>query len=327
MKRLMMACGAAVALAVPLALLPAANAAAPTTTLSPGRIERGPDVRIPHMEGTTVVDGSRRIKVRAQGAVLLGKVAPTAYVVWAFGSQAQRVLRVTPHGVRVLVPSSNLATAVLSSDGSRVAVEPVGDHTGTTVKVFSAKTGDLLRKRRFNFSAQLLDFGDRLILTGFPNRTVRTFWWNHRTNVTQRIVAKNTYFADTRTNRLAYTTFGPDGDCTVLAAISAPRKPIWRTCGDHEVRAISPDGSRIATGSPAGEGTNRMTIRTGNGRALAHFRVQSLEGRPAGFGPVAWETNRALLMLTRGPYKTATIRCTATSCNRASALTPTEWPE
>jgi len=40
------------------------------------------------------------------------------------------------------------------------------------------------------------------------------------------------------------------------------------------------------------------------------------------FGPLQWETDRALLLDANGAQRSATVRCVVRDCERASALRP-----
>lgn len=323
MKRLLSACAATAALAVPLAMLPTAAHAEPTKNLSPAQIERGPNPKIPYVQGTTVVDGSRKVKVNAVQVDLLGKAGTASYVVIATGIDGAnvRLLRVRAgQPAKVLARGDQVWDAVLSGNGTRVALTTRATATRTTIKVISTSTGATQRTSTFRGSVNKLDFaGDRVLLSSWG--PTRTFVWNYRTNVRKTINNKTGYDGDFKSNRLAFYTADPyDDGCSVLTRITAPTKPIWRSCKDR-VAALSPDASRLATIDilSDGIGPNRVTMRTGTGRALVSFKT-------SWFGQLQWETNRALLLDTHGRNWTATVRATATTVNRASALSRTVNP-
>ena len=50
-----------------------------------------------------------------------------------------------------------------------------------------------------------------------------------------------------------------------------------------------------------------------HGRVLAHYVT-------GWFGPLSWESDRALLLNTNGRQKSAMVRCRIAACERASAL-------
>lgn len=323
MKRLLSACAATAALAVPLAMLPTAAHAEPTKNLSPNQIERGPNPKIPHVQGTTVVDGTRKVKVGAVEVDLLGKAGTSSYIVIATGRDGAnpRLLRVRAgQPAKVLARGEQVREAVLSGNGTRVALTTRATATRTTLKVINTSTGATQRTTAFQGSINKLDFaGDRVLLSSWG--PARTFVWNYKTNGRKAINNKTGYAGDFQSNRLAFYSADPfEGGCSVLTRISAPTKPIWRSCKDR-VAAISPDASRLATIDilSDGIGPNRVTMRTGTGRALVSFKT-------SWFGEIKWETNRALLLDTHGRNWTATVRVTATAVDRASALSRTVNP-
>ncbi|WP_154402894.1 hypothetical protein [Nocardioides speluncae] len=325
MRRAFLAIMAATAVAatvLPSGALPAAHAE-PTKNLKPAAIKRGPDPRIPHVQGNTVVDGDRRIVVNAQVVRLLGKAGPASYVVQASaGSGANlRPLRVgVGQPAKVLLRGEKTWSAKLNTSGTRVAVTDSQTSQRTLLRLIDTRSGTSVRTARFTgLVREKLDYdGNRLLLTiKFPDRTVL---WNTRTNTRRMVKAKFGYLADFKADRLAYYTGGTahEGNgCSVLTRISAPSKPIWRSCR-YRITAISPDASRLATDLTLdpGQGTSPVTVRNGSGRALHTFTAHH------GFSGFTWETNRALLMETNGSRWTALTRCTGTRCNRASALRP-----
>lgn len=322
MKRLLSACAVTAALAVPLAMLPTAAHAEPIKTLSPNKIERGPDPKIPHVQGTTVVDGTRKVRVSGVQVHLLGK-AGTSYIVVSTGKDGAnpRLLRVRAgQPAKVLARGEQVREAELSDNGARVALTTRSATSRTTIKVISTSTGGTQRTSTFQGSVDKLDFsGDRVLLSTWS--PARTFTWNYRTDGRRTITNKTGYEGDYSSNRLAYFTADPfEGGCSVLTRITAPTKPIWRSCKDR-VEAISPDASRLATVDKLsdGIGPKRVTMRSGAGTALVTFKT-------AWFGAIEWETNRAVLLETHGHTRTATVRATATTVNRASVLTRTVQP-
>ncbi|WP_109509894.1 hypothetical protein [Nocardioides speluncae] len=323
MKTLLTAGVAAATLLAPLTLLTAATATAPTTTLRPAQIERGPNPKIPHVDGTTVVDGSRRIRVNADFVALVGKSGTDSYIVHASNDDGSnvRLLRVSTRARKVLARGEHAWETELSADGKRIAsVAHSGNGRSSTVRVISAKTGAVLHRGWFAGTVSLLEFtGGRVLLSQLRGPGGRTLWWNPTANTRTTLIKKVAYLADARANRLAFHTADPfEGGCSVLSKLSSPSTRIWRSCRER-VAAISPDASRLATDTIIEDHPDAGVthVRTGAGRLLATYRAEA-------FGRVQWETNRALLMETHGRTRAATIRCTPTACNRASKLSPSQ---
>lgn len=326
MKHLLTAGLAAATLLAPLTLLTAATAAAPTTTLRPAQIERGPNPKIPHVDGTTVVDGTRRIKVNAGHVDLVGKAGPATYIVTAHTADGRnpRLLRVTSGSTRVLARGNQVSDAELSGDGKRIALVDYPGTPTSVLRVISSSTGAVQHRQVFGHSTFVLEFtAGRVLLSYWRTDHGRTFWWHPATGAQTTLLRKVAYLADAATNRLAFNTgdplaFGAAQNCSVLTKLSSPSARIWRSCQER-VAAISPDASRLATESLIQDGPDSGTrrLRSGTGRLLATFRAEA-------FGRVQWETNRAALLETHGRTWAATIRCTPTACNRASKLRPSQ---
>jgi hypothetical protein len=313
---------AAVALTTAALLLGSAApaAAVPETELRPARLERGEDVKLPHLEGKTIVDGDVRVEVRAPRLRLLGKSGDD-YVVGASnrsGGGDFRVLRVTAEGERsVLLRGIPIWELVLSGDGSQIGFASVRGPESTRVRAWDATDGDLEADRRFRGSNTLLDFDEeRMVLGGWgPNRT---FWWHTRTDRTRRIAGRPGHAADIGADRVATYTRDPyRNGCTVVTSLSNPDERLWRSC-DERVATFSPNGRRMTTISLLADGLGPVDIwlRRSGGRLLAHYTT------PGWFGAQEWETNRALLLDTVGRTKQAVVRCEIADCERASDLSP-----
>ncbi|NYD42372.1 hypothetical protein [Nocardioides panaciterrulae] len=297
--------------------LAAPAAAVPDTRLRPGALERGPDVTIPHIEGTTVVDGDTRIRVPAGQVRLLGTSGP-AYVVGASDSSGTdhfRVLRLTASGGRtVVLRGVPIWDTWLSGDGARLAWADQGRHR-TGIRVWDSRDGRLEAHRRFLGAVNILDFaGTRMVLGGWgPDRT---FWWNTGTDGTRRIAQRPGYAAKISADRVATYDRDPyDGGCSVVSTLRG-RDRVWRSC-DERVQVFSPRHGRMAT-IPIladGLGARDTWVRAAGGRLLAHYSARY-------FGLLTWETEKALLLDTNGARKAATVRCVVADCERASALRP-----
>ncbi|WP_109509895.1 hypothetical protein [Nocardioides speluncae] len=327
MNRLLAVVTATAALLVPLGAAAASAQAEPTTPLRPAEIKRGPNPQVPYVKGTTIIDGDRRIKVNAGRIGLHGTAGPSAYIVGASSASGEnrRLLRVAADGTtRVLLRADlrALSTVLVADDGARIAYLSAEGRRKSTVKVLSAVTGGLQYQRSFSGWTSLHDVdGRRLLATVWGNNGPRTLIW--RLGGTNRtVVFKDAYTGDLSANRVAFYSKDPyQGGCSVLTRISRPADRIWRSCRDR-IEPASPDWSRLMTVGllDDGLGSRAITMRTGTGRALRTFTVDGW------FDLSEWEDNRTILVVTHGEHWTATIRCTASSCNRASKLTRTVWP-
>ncbi len=319
MKRSLAAVAATTATLLPGLLLglAAPAAAAPDIRLRPAALERGPDVTIPHVEGTTVVDGDTRIRVRAGQVRLLG-TSGRAYVVGASdrsGTDHFRVLRLTSSGGRrVVLRGVPIWDTRLSGDGTQLAWADQGRHR-TGIRVWNSRTGRLETHRRFKGAVNILDFDEtRMVLGGWgPDRT---FWWNTRTDQTLRIARRPGYAAKISADRVATYTHDPyDGGCSMVSTLRGHHR-VWRSC-HQRVQVFSPLHGRMAT-IPIladGLGARDTWVRAPGGRLLAHYSARY-------FGVLTWETEKALLLDTNGARKAATVRCVVGDCERASALRP-----
>lgn len=306
----------AAALIATLASLPQAAAAGDTVSVNPGKLDRGADVRGPHIEGKRVVDGDVRVKVRGKQRFLLG-TSGDAYVVQVLRKERFQVVRVRPGAEEVKLVQSSPEQVVLSDDGTTIAVlDKIARRTSIDVR--SAVDGELLGTGgRFRGYPSLLDLdGDHLIVASFEKGATDFDWTTGtRTTITKRPV----YRADISSNRLALFTDDPyDGGCTVVAPLSRPKKKLWRSC-DEAVLHFSPDGKRMVNTYilADGLGPNRVSERTVRGSLLASYKVGGF------FGAIWWESDTDLLLEANGKKKAATVRCSAGDCERASDLRPT----
>ncbi|GAW49138.1 MULTISPECIES: hypothetical protein [unclassified Nocardioides] len=297
----------------------AAAPEAPTVELKPGSIERGADIAGPHVEGSTVVDGSLRITLDSPHVSLLG-TSGKAYVVLVSekDGSAPKVLRVRrDDGYRVLTRGQDSWDVVLSDDGDHLLSTPSYSAHRTVVRVLDATTGDPVQERTFPGSATVLSAdGGRAVLGSWgPDRT---FWWDFVADDTRRISNRPGYAADIDADRVASYTGDPyDGGCSLVTDLGPSPQKLSRSC-DERVTAFSPDGLRMATIHilSDGLGPNAVNVRrTHHGALLARYTAEW-------FGAITWETSSILLLDTNGRAKAATIRCEVASCERASDLKP-----
>ncbi|MCY7395611.1 MAG: hypothetical protein LH468_05540 [Nocardioides sp.] len=287
--------------------------------LKPTQLPRGGDVAVPHIEGTTVVDGSTRIPVTGSERVTLLGRSGAGYVVAAFDDQGrQHVLRATTSGVTPLVRPSRKGDLVqLSADGTRLAQAASTRGTRTRVRVWDAGSGALVGSRTLTGSTTLLDLdGSRVLL---HNDVVATQLWSPDTDAVTAVSKRRGYRADIAADRLATFDRDPfDGGCTVVSRLSKPGKPLWRSCNER-VESWSGDGRRMATVDllSDGIGPSQVLVRGAGGASKAVYRIRGY------FGLLTWESAKALLLEAYGRKKGATLRCTGATCVRASDLVPT----
>ncbi|WP_232677736.1 hypothetical protein [Nocardioides sp. R-C-SC26] len=295
----------------------ARSAAAPAQSLQPTALARGVDVRVPHLEGTTIVDGDVRIPLRGRDAVLLGE-SGDGYVVMVrqAGVWSARYIAAGKQA-RVLAARTNVDRVMLSSDGGQVAVITRQNRRGTAIEVRDVATGEVVGGERFAGYPRVLDMLDGVaIVGGWENGAIR---WDVAADTTEAITARPSYAADIAANRLAFFTKDPyQGGCSVVSRLTKPGVALWRSCREA-VRAFSPNGRRVLTVHKLadGLGPNLVRARTITGELVGTYTA------PFYFGTLAWEDNQHALLEVAGRKKTATVRCSATACERASDLRPT----
>jgi hypothetical protein len=295
-------------------------AAAPTYDVKPAALPRGADVRIPHMDGRTIVDGSTRIPVQATFADLLGK-APAGYVVGTHDADfaSPRFWLYRTDGTRLLLTSGwDDNEPQLSDNGSRLALTDYRSNaTVTRVLVLDTSDGTRVGGREFATYASVLDVeaGRAVVNT----RRSGTIVWNARENTVRNVSGRQAYAADL-SNRL-FASYAKSGNndgskCSVLASVSSPSTRIWTSC-TQRIMAFNSDASRLATSYllPEGPGPNKVEVHRRSGALLATYRINGW------FGGAEFESSRKLLLEASGWTWTATARCDLAGCVRASRLT------
>ncbi|MCW2793581.1 MAG: hypothetical protein JWO76_2679 [Nocardioides sp.] len=294
---------------------------APVTQLRPAHLDRGADEALPHLDGSTIVDGDLRIPVRAGWFRLLGR-SGDAYVVRASnpgGTAHVRIVRVRTDGsARVLGRGSRLYDGILSDEGDRVVAAWPARRGDTRVRVLDARTGRLVLSRLFGGDVAVLDAaGHRVLLGG--SGPARTLWWDTERDRAQRVLGRTGYVADIRADRFAtFTRPAELGGCSVVRSLSTPREVLWRSCRER-VQAFAPGGRRLATfpidltGAAAD-----VHVRRIHGGDLAHYRTGF-------FGRVRWETGSRLLLDTTRRGASAVVRCRLADCERASDVVAVEY--
>ncbi|KRF36380.1 hypothetical protein [Nocardioides sp. Soil805] len=309
----------AVAIGTAGALLAAApaGAAVPTTDLDPADLSRGPDIAIPHLDGTTFVDGDRRVAIDAERVTLLGR-SGRAFILGTSGEDGlgpHRVVRLRPDdSVTPLLKASPWSITV-SEDGRRLVRLRNGNRRSSPVSVHSARSGRLVAKRGFPDYPNILGMDGRRVLMSTWERG--TFWWDLRTGRTPLVTTRVGGVADVGHDLLSTYTADPylDG-CTVLSRLSRPGRTLWTSCHER-VESVNPDGTGIATVHilSDGVGPGRVSVRTVRGTLLARYDAGQW------FGAIGWEDADTVLLDTNGTQY-ATVRCRLTECENATDPEP-----
>ena len=299
------------------ALIAATPAGAAPTDLDPADLPRGADIAIPHMDGTTFVDGDRRVAIDAERATLLGR-SGRAFVIGTSGEDGlrpYRILRLRPDDtIKPLLRSSPWGITV-SEDGKRLVRLGNGTRRSSPVSIHSARSGKLLRERGFPDYPSVLGMQGRRVLLTTWDRGV--FWWDVRGGRTTTVTSRPAGHADLEHDLLATYTGDPylDG-CTVLSRLSRPARTLWRSCSER-VESVNTDGTGIATVHilSDGIGPGRVTLRTVRGAKVARYDAERW------FGSIRWEDAETVLLDTNGT-EFATVRCVLTTCENASDPEP-----
>jgi hypothetical protein len=322
-------CALALSLAVPLsgpvtAAPPAAAEPVPVTKISPGTLDRGADIAVPHVRRRTIVDGDRRVTLNAPYVRLLGKAGGDYVVHVADADRTNpRILRVAPDGAKEkLLRGIDGFSVRLSTGGTRLASTHVKGGDQTVVKVWSAATGLLDVKKSFDGVVSILDFsGPALLLGGTgPSRTVR---FDVEAVETDQVSNRHGYAASIAGDRLATYTRDPyAGGCTLVTKLSRPGVELWRSCRQR-VELFSPAGRRMATVAlmSDGVGPDFVRVHASRGRTLARYRIEGL------FGQLRWEDDTRLLLDANGRRQFAVVRCDRAACERATGLSPAQSPK
>lgn len=297
---------------------PTATAAGQVVKIKLRALDRGPDIRIPHLEGRTLVDGDIRVRVRGTQRYLLGK-AGDGYVLQVLRKDDYQLVRVAPASNQRVLTEGSPGESVLSDDGTTVAViDKISRRT--SIEIRSAVDGEVIASRSgFRGYPNLVDLdGDHLVVASFENGAVD---WNWRADTIDKITKKPLYEADLSSDRLAYFTDDPyNGGCTVVTTLTRPRKELWRSCREA-VLEFSPNGQRIVTTHKLSDGIGPSQVweRKVGGRLLASYTAGAY------FGHISWENNADLLLDAYNRMHGSTVRCSEGACERASKVraTPT----
>lgn len=300
-------------------LVASPSSAAATTTINPGKLPRGADVAIPHLEKKTIVDGSVRIRISAPTVRMLGK-SGTGYVVGTADRTGSRgvLLRVAADGTQTRLGRADIYLTELSGDGQNLVSTTIPSNRKSLITVRSATTGATVASRAFKGYASALDADTDRVLVGGAGKT---WLWTTSTGSVSVVSDHAGYAGDLSADVVAGYTKDPyRGGCTVVSKLSTGQQ-LWRSCKER-VQTFNADGSRMATIDllSDGIGPGYVAVRGSTGQKLAAYTVKGW------FGAIDFETTTALLLDTNGARKTATVRCTDTGCERASDLSPTVQP-
>lgn len=298
-------------------LVPSTAGAVPTTELDPADLPRGADIAVPHVDGTTFVDGDRRVTIDAGRLTLVGR-SGRAFILGTSkhnGLGPYRILRLRPDdSTRTLLRASPWSVS-LSEDGRRLVHEATGSRRSSTISVRSARTGTLVAERGFPDYPDVLGMQGRRVLLSTWERGVS--WWDTRSGRTVLVTTRPGSRADPGHDLLATYTGDPylDG-CTVLSRLSRPGRVLWRSCTER-VDEFGPDGRSMATIHilSDGVGPGRITLRSVRGTLRARYDAAQW------FGAVRWEDPDTVLLDTNGTQY-ATVRCRLTACENATDPEP-----
>ncbi len=312
--------GLAASAAAPMLALAPADAAE-TIAIKPASLPRGPDIKGPHLDGTTIVDGDVSVKVKRPNVRLYGKwhdqyVAATGTSAW----DKVKLVRISASGkVTLLREFIDPFTAVLDAKNDQIAYSYGGNTQKPTLAVYDFGIGDEVQVHGFVAMPQLLGFDDGLMVASFAEPKAKTITWNTVTDEIVKVNAKQGNYVSVAHDLLGYYSKDPQfGGCQVLAHLSNPGDVLWTNCGQR-IEAVSPDGKRVAT-IPLltdGLGARDVIVRKATGKVLAHYTIDNF------FGTIWWETNTKLLMDANGKTKAATVRCQVAVCSRATPVHPT----
>src|SRR3954447_25443509 len=215
MRRLLPITTALVALAAPL-LGAAAADAAPTIAIKPGKIARGPDIAVPHLDDKTVVDGSVRVQARSPRVLLYGKwhdhyIAATGDREWG----NVKLVRIAQSGkVKVLRKFIDPFQTMLDAEADQV-VYSYGDSTQKpTLAVYDLGLGREVSVNTFASLPELLEFDEGLVVASFGSFKVKTITWDTVIDETNRVNAKFGNFASKAHDLLGFYSKDPDqGGC------------------------------------------------------------------------------------------------------------------
>lgn len=308
---------ASVALTALVTPLSAAYAAESVDLSRPATLERGANIALPHLEGTTVVDADLRIEV--PGAVALLGTAADDYVVQVRRERGARyrVVRISSEDERtVLLRGQRAQAAELSDDGAHLVSSDW--ERRATLTAYDATDGSEVASRVFRIYPEVLDIDEGSVLISTWQPAQRTLAWDLATDSRTAVADQVGYQADLSADRLAVYTGDPyQGGDSQVVRVSDPDSVLWESARQR-VYAFSEDGERAATVHilSDGVGPGEVQLREVDGTLLVSYVADW-------FARVWWEDADTVLLEANGRRLGATVRCDGTVCERATGTTPT----
>lgn len=276
----------------------------------PGTIERGDDVRIPHLDGRTIVDGDTRIEV--PGALALMGLSGEDYLVQTRRDGKYRVERVSPDGsATVLLAGKRALHTELTGDGRYVLRND--NSPAAVITAYDATDGSEMASRSFRRYGSVIGSGDGIVYVTRWSPAQRTFAWDVAADTRTVVVDQYGSIADVDADRISVYTGDPYEDgCLQVRQLSDPETLVWESC-TQRVTAFSPDGALMATIHilSDGIGPGEVQLREADGTLLVRYAA-------TWFGATRWEDADTLLLEANGKRRGATVRCDGTDCERAS---------
>ena len=280
----------------------------------PGTLERGDDVRIPHLEGDVIVDGERDIEVR-HVVSLLGKTGDDYVVSVKRPRGKHTVKRVSVTGEHwVLLRGKEALYVELTEDGRYLLRND--NNPAAVITAYDATDGSEVASRSFRRYGYVVGSGDGLVYVSRWSPSQRVVAWDVEAGTKTVVVEQVGGLADVAADRLLVYTGDPyEGGCAQVRVLSDPETLVWESCSQR-VTAFSPDGALMATIGilSDGLGPDEVQLRDGEGDLLVTYTA-------TWFNRVHWEDADTLLLEANGRKKGATVRCDGTDCERASKLT------
>lgn len=310
-----------VAVALLLALMAPAGASAPG--IEPGSLPRGADLDRPYVEGTTIVDGARRIDVPLRHPELVA-TARGGYIV--ADRRFAAAVFLDHDGAKRRLPGADQDT-IVSSDGRLYGTASLAGDGVTDVGVRRVRDGRRLASRVFRswvddnvgrFAHPIALSGNRMLIGGDGGRVMV---WNWKRD-TVRTVIEDTWHLQVGSldEDIAAGWTAPGERCTFVARLSTPHRRLWKSC-EERVVAFSPDGRRMVTTDrrvdPSFGKVRTLVLRAVAGRELGRWTAER-------FTDIAFESDTAISFRVEGSTSTAMVRCSAKRCQAASdaALLP-----
>lgn len=277
----------------------------------PGTLERGDDVRLPHLEGDVIVDGGRRIEVR-HVVSLLGKTGDDYVVALERPRGRPTVKRVSVTGEHWVLLRGREARFVELTDDGRYLLRN-DNSPRAVITAYDATDGAEVASRSFRRYGYVVGSGDGVVYVSRWSPSQRVIAWDVADDTRRRVVEQFGGLVDAAADRMLVYTGDPyQGGCSQVRVLSEPQTVVWESCRQR-VAAFSPDGARMLTiGILAdGVGPGEVQLREGDGTLLVRYVA-------SWFGELGFEDADTVLLWANGKRRGATVRCDLTDCERAS---------